>query len=79
MKYTSNKLMNCPHFQIQTKLEGILVNKIAFQEVFFQNSDKIPIIPEALSTLQISGPDLISKKECCNFSGVRGVLGEEFS
>ncbi|HAY0237657.1 TPA: DUF3491 domain-containing protein [Escherichia coli] len=58
------------------KVGGILVKKYLSGSVF-SNFRQDTIIPEALSTLQISGPDLIQKKMLQFFRG-RGVLGEDF-
>ncbi|EFK5321763.1 adherence protein, partial [Escherichia coli] len=58
------------------KVGGILVKKYLSGSLF-SNFRQDTIIPEALSTLQISGPDLIQRKMLQFFRG-RGVLGEDF-
>ncbi|EEV1054869.1 glycosyl transferase, partial [Escherichia coli] len=58
------------------KIGGILVKKYLSGSLFSKFRQDT-IIPEALSTLQISGPDLIQRK-MLQFFRSRGVLGEEF-
>ncbi|CAD5571168.1 lymphostatin Efa1/LifA [Escherichia coli] len=58
------------------KIGGVLVKKYLSGSLF-SNFRQDTIIPEALSTLQISGPDLIQRKMFQFFRG-RGVLGEDF-
>ncbi|HFO3809402.1 TPA: TcdA/TcdB catalytic glycosyltransferase domain-containing protein, partial [Escherichia coli] len=58
------------------KVGGILVKKYLSGSLFSKFRQDT-IIPEALSTLQISGPDLIQRK-MLQFFRSRGVLGEDF-
>ncbi|HHR5809905.1 TPA: TcdA/TcdB catalytic glycosyltransferase domain-containing protein, partial [Providencia alcalifaciens] len=58
------------------KIGGVLVKKY-LSDSLFSNFRQDTIIPEALSTLEISGPDLIQKK-MRQFYRSRGVLGEDY-
>ncbi|KIQ52610.1 adherence protein, partial [Citrobacter rodentium] len=63
-------------FSVTDKVGGVLVKKYLSGSLF-SNFRQDTIIPEALSTLQISGPDLIQRKMLQFFRG-RGMLGEDF-